>query len=516
MNSRMGLVVLGLLFVAGLATPLTLFKRGGGALAPQAKQARDGQGVGGGEGSSQTAPAGSSERRAKTRAAPANSALARLQKWLGQPGRWPISYQESELRRLVKALGKEELPQAWALRTGLKPQGLREKFCGLLMSRWAAVDRPAALAAALAIPEKAERGMSLTEVVSVWGENEPSAAAAWINSYYLASERASKLMLVFYACGHSNPTAARDLWQQLPPGILRDDAVMTFIQELARQDRDAAVGCLNGIQSAYGRKDARDSILFDWARTEPAAALAWALEQPRLQDRDDVARVVIYRVLQQDPARAASLVGALSATTLAHDADVVSEVAGQWATRDANAAAAWSQQLPAGPPRDRALAEVGSRWAEQDAPGAAAFAKGLADSGEQAKWLGQVAQVWSAYDAKAALAWLGTVPEGPTRDAVVAGFGDGLAIWKPEEAARFAASLPAGELQTETTLKVVTRWVRDDPSAAAAWVSAFPTGPARERAIAELVKQWRREDRTAADAWAQQNAPSLQPQVSSQ
>jgi hypothetical protein len=78
-----------------------------------------------------------------------------------------------------------------------------------------------------------------------------------------------------------------------------------------------------------------------------------------------------------------------------------------------------------------------------------------------------------------------------------------LAVQKPEQAARFVAALPAGDLQTAAVLKVVNRWVEDNPSSAAAWAAALPAGPTREQAVTAAARQWLQGDRVAAEAWLQ-------------
>jgi hypothetical protein len=132
-------------------------------------------------GPSEFAAPGVRARRADL-AAP-RTALAQLEDWLEQVGRWPLAgSQEAEFGRRLRALGRGECPGAWALRVRLKPRSWRERFGGLLLAHWAALDRPAALAAALAVPDREGGRRSRNEVVSVWGRSEPAAAAAWINS----------------------------------------------------------------------------------------------------------------------------------------------------------------------------------------------------------------------------------------------------------------------------------------------------------------------------------------------
>jgi hypothetical protein len=498
--------VLGLFLLAGIATPLIFSKQS------PCRSGREGVAhdlaAKGLEPARPPAHGPSTDSKALTGTPAASRALVRLRNCLAQADRSPfLTSQEVEMERLVRGLAPEDLPRAWALRGGLKSWSLQDKFGAALMDHWAAMDGPAALAAAGAVADKLERQRLLDRGTSVWAGKDPTAAAAWVKSFYCEAERGSKLMLVFYGCGSQNPAGARLLWQQLPQGILRDDAVRTFVDALAQQDLSAALACLDSINSAYVRKDARDSVLLQCARTDPAAALAWAQSQPRLQDRDEMARVIVAGVAHQDPGQAAELLKSLGTTALVRARDEVSELVGQWAGSDLSAASAWVKQLPEGKLRDLALAGLVPAWVAQEPSRAAAFARDLPEGPVQAKLLSEVACVWSRHDSKAVLGWLDTLPEGSARNAALSGLADGLASLKPEQAAGFVASLPVGDLQTKVALKVVNLWSMTDPPSAAAWVAAFPPGQTRDRAIAQIMNEWRKTDRQAAEAWRQRITP---------
>ncbi len=151
------------------------------------------------------------------------------------------------------------------------------------------------------VPERRARHDLADSAISTWAEKDPAAAAEWVKSLYPQAEQASRLMLVLDRCGLHQPQAARALWQQMPPGVARDEATRSFIESLAHQDREAAIACLDGIESSVLRKRARYYILLEWAGADPAAALAWAQQQPRLQDRDEAIFGVLAALREQNP-----------------------------------------------------------------------------------------------------------------------------------------------------------------------------------------------------------------------
>ena len=276
--TKLQAAALSLLFLAGLATPpiVTGHVR---ARRPAPASALDSATTAGPQRAAGL-PAEATEPAATMAAPSSSAALAALRDWLAQADRstYFATSKEDKLRQLVRALGAEDFARAWEL--PVKSRGVQQKLRQILVARWAETNPQAALAAALNVPERRARHDLLDSAVSAWGRKEPAAAAAWVKSYYPEAEHASKLMLVFHACGLHQPQAARALWQQMPPGVARDEATQTFMESLAREDRDAAIACLGGIQSSVLRHEARGYVLMQWAGADPSAALAWAQQQP--------------------------------------------------------------------------------------------------------------------------------------------------------------------------------------------------------------------------------------------
>ena len=71
----------------------------------------------------------------------------------------------------------------------------------------------------------------------------------------------------------------------------------------------------------------------------------------------------------------------------------------------------------------------------------------------------------------------------------------------PQEAARWAASLPPGKDQDRAVLAVTDRWTDIDPAGAAAWTMQFAEGSLREEAMSSVARQWGLRDWNATAGW---------------
>ena len=416
-----------------------------------------------------------------------------------------ISISDDKLRSLVRSLGAEDFPRAWALRGQLKSHALEEKLAHILVERWAALNPQAALSAVLRVSGRRARQRLLDSAACSWAREDPAAAAAWVKSFYSEAEQPAKLKLVVGWCDRRHAEASRALWEQMPAGVARDEVAKSLIESLVHEDLNAAIGCLQGIRSTTVRREMQCEILRQWASTDASAALAWAKEQPRVQERDDAIFTIVAALREEHPDQAADLLKSLSASGIGREHGAVGAVLSHWAETDFASAKAWVTQLPEGTLREGALEDLVVSWVRTAPQDAAAFVQKLPEGKGRLNLLNQVAGRWVLNDSKAVQDWMEGMPEGPTRNAVISGFGDGLACKKPEEAAAFVAALPAGDLQAEVALKVVARWTERDPVSAAAWAEAFPAGPTRERAVSALLKEWRNADRYAADDWLKQS-----------
>jgi hypothetical protein len=492
----------GMVFVIGIATPFTL-----GGHARFRFMAGDSVGESvtvPGQDRTDSGAVGRPERKEAGESAPGGTSMQELRDWLARADESPllVSRCDDSLRRWVQRLQDADMPAAWQLLARLKSRQLRNKFAAELVDRWAAVDAPAAIKAASEWPDRGERQIMLDRALSGWAAHAPEDALAWIESHYSKPMRNARLRIAMQVCCDAHPESARMLWEQLPPGMVRDATAQSLVWALAREDPQAAITCLDQIQSSHMRRIARNDMLAQWARTDEHGAMEWAQSLPRPADRDESVRAIIAGTMESRPNRAAELLASLPPSSLESNQGFLDEVVGRWVKADQEAARSWIVQLPSGALRERAMASLIPNWTGQDARAAADFVQRLPEGAEQTALLGTVAFSWAARDSKAALNWLETLPEGAALQTVIPGFADGLAARKPEQAAQWVANLPPGNIQAEAAVRVAARWAFADPSSAARWVEAFPSGPTRERAAAMVMNEWSITDREAAEAWS--------------
>lgn len=194
----------------------------------------------------------------------------------------------------------------------------------------------------------------------------------------------------------------------------------------------------------------------------------------------------------------------------------------RWTESDGHAAAAWAEQLPAGPARDAAISGVAIEWANASLADATAWTKTLGDEAERNatmlsvaneavraepvealrlamalpdtlqrdELIRRAAMEWAAQDAQGAVAWAEQISDETLRAKVLAGETVSWAEQNPEAAATLAVEqLPAGRLQNDAVVSIIQRWAQQQPETAAAWVEQFPNGPLRDAAEENLLAQ---------------------------
>jgi hypothetical protein len=141
------------------------------------------------------------------------------------------------------------------------------------LREWAAKDPEAALAAAMKLPEGNERNQALSAVcfglaetdpanavklaqtlnlskqpgavmenlVQQWANTDLSSALDWANSQPASEQRDGFTIRIAYTMSQSNPTDAANLViNQISPGPMQDEAVMTVLNQWAHQNLAAA------------------------------------------------------------------------------------------------------------------------------------------------------------------------------------------------------------------------------------------------------------------------------------
>ncbi len=109
--------------------------------------------------------------------------------------------------------------------------------------------------------------------------------------------------------------------------------------------------------------------------------------------------------------------------------------------------------------REAALGEIAKSISAADIPRALAYlAARPGMSGVDSPLLSELASKWGESDPNAAVAWASGLSDESAKRAALVGVLNGWTHVSPEQAASYAANLPAGDLQDSGVIKVVKEW----------------------------------------------------------
>jgi hypothetical protein len=376
-----------------------------------------------------------------------------------------------------------------------------------------------------AATRRSSRGMSVTEITQLPGSNNRIQA---LMDFYAGltpeqfEEEARKLenmpmnermmasLLLFGRWGETDPTAAMSFASTLGftamfvrPTILQSWASVdpaNAAKYYAANPREfASMGMMGGGRGPMGGQGAASVIAAEWAKQDPAAALAWA--NSLTTEKSQALESILGEVAKTDPKRASEMVASMSGDL----GDAYRTIASRYGASNFSEAEAWIRTLPA----------------DQQARALASAIGGLSNN-----------------DPEAAAAKALAMEAGENRDRVVDDIVEDLARLNPQLAADFLKKQDSEEALREGMRELMPSWVAKNPAAALAFANSYEPGPVRDSAIqsyiwsnntaapAELIRtaetitdegdrtrsvaitaaRWMREDEAGARAYIEQTA----------
>jgi hypothetical protein len=252
-------------------------------------------------------------------------------------------------------------------------------------------------------------------------------------------------------------------------------------------------------------------IASEWARQDPAAALAWAGSLST--DKNQAMTAVIGEVAKTDPKKAAGMLATMDGSD---KGDAYRTVAAQYGALNFSEAQTWIRTLPAdqqaealaaaigglsntdpqaaskqvalmaaGDAKDGAIAGVVEDWARMDPKAAADFLKQQDSAKAQQSAMRQLMPTWVGQNASAALAYANSYEAGEVRDSALQSY-----VWSNNSAAP-ADLMKVAETMTDegdrnrTMGIAAARWMREDSEAAKAYIqqSTTLTDDAKQRML---------------------------------
>ncbi len=248
------------------------------------------------------------------------------------------------------------------------------------------------------------------------------------------------------------------------------------------------------------------SLLARRAKDDPLAALEWVRKNSaKFPDliTESAKTGVIYGAAVHDPKLAFKLIGELG---IKKAGSVVSEILSTVRTPEERSSILTAVRdhladLPDEKARkefyDDALRtmargvsiegfESGSRWlaaANLTSAELETFVRGLdvydtkGDTGQWVEWIGEklptekgdakiddLVSDWAKNDYQAAGKWLGSTPDGPTKNAAIRSYAVAISTYAPETAAQWAMTLPPGKYRDGTLGRILNNWPQNDPA----------------------------------------------------
>jgi hypothetical protein len=147
----------------------------------------------------------------------------------------------------------------------------------------------------------------------------------------------------------------------------------------------------------------------------------------------------------------------------------LTNVAESWADSEPKAAAAFSEQLPRGVVRQRAIVAIMGRWVTQSPIDAAKWGVTIEDPETQRLAMAELMNLWAALDPQQAGDWIRSLSKGATAQAASAAYVDAVLYWAPDLATEQALGLDSG-LREEKLVQCFERWNQLDQAAAKRWL----------------------------------------------
>ncbi len=294
-----------------------------------------------------------------------------------------------------------------------------------------------------------------------------------------AASRSNMIGFAILVLGEGHPAAALALYTEsadlLGDEVVGLDAVASSLRQWARQDPAAALAWVKANEKEHPEiadEDARRNIIAGAALTDPALALQ-LMGEIKLDDPEAAIAAVVETA--DGPDKRTAVINALrdhladlSATVDGKEAmtEALESMGRDLSNEDFDCVTAWMQDAAMTPAE------------------AAAFAGGLSwfntreDTGKWIDWMARnlpekeardgadtLIGQWTQEDYLAAGNWLAAAPEGSAKDAAVATYATTVAEYEPHVAVQWALRLPEGEERKTTLESIYREWPERDAAA---------------------------------------------------
>ena len=343
-------------------------------------------------------------------------------------------------------LTPEQLAEEATKLDGL-PMGERMMASFLLFGRWAEVDPTAAMAFSNTMGMAG--GFVRPTILQSWASVDPANAA----KYYVANPREFAMMDMMGGGRGRGPMGGQG-------------ASSIIATEWARQDPAAALAWANSL--ATGKNEALSAVVGEVAKTDPRKA-AEMLAKMDPEQRAGAYRSVAAQYGALDFAEAQTWIRTLPAD---EQEEVLASAIGGLSGKDPAAAAKQVSAMPEGDAKDRLVGDVVKDLARKDPQAAEDFIKEQTSERAQRDAMRDLMPALTGKNPIAALAFVNSYQPGAVRDSAAQAY-----VWSnntgaPAELIKVAETITDEGDRSRTVGLAAMRWMREDPAAAKAYVEA--------------------------------------------
>jgi len=347
----------------------------------------------------------------------------------GAPGPKPAEESAMDLARIL------ENPDRRGREQDLESLGARDLANG---TDWKA--------AAASIGDLVDRGAYLEGVTRAWATENPRAALEYLGSLNLSS-RVSLVPQSVSIWTEQDPAAAEAWVLSLSNGEVKDQAVESLFRSWAVRDPATAAAKSLTLADEPSRFRALAAVVKEWSANDLAAVGRWAseLEDPHLKDFATMA------VADEMSLRAPKEAMRWASDHLAKDPQanpaIISLVASKAGFESPQETFDWLKSVRPSPEAASSLAGVATYLTEEDPEFAS---KGFPALPAEIREItaAPIASTLGSQDPESGKRWLADLPEGQSKTRATSAFAAGWASRNPDAADAWVKSLPEGPQKT--------------------------------------------------------------------
>lgn len=331
-----------------------------------------------------------------------------------------------------------------------------------------------------------ERILASVLLFGKWAEVDPTAAMAFTDSMGFAGAFVRPTVLQGWAS--TDPVNAAKYYTDNP-------AQFAMMNMMGR-----------GGRGGMGSQGPGEIIAGEWAKQDPAAAMAWA--SGLKTNSGDAMTAVISQVAKADPAKAAEMAGGMEADARQ---GAYETIARQWGAKSFTEASAWANGLPA-EQRAAAMSAAIEGLAQTSPELAAAEIGKMTDVEAMRDAVPAVAKSYARSDVRGSMDWLNSLDND---DAKRDSMREVMPIWAAADSAA-AVDFIKGQTSPAVKDQAAETYVwsnRTSPPAQLAEVAGMITNEGdRSRATGIVAARWMQEDKAGATEFINSNT-AIQPEM---